>query len=98
MHPDVELVRASNPGPFTLSGTNTWVVDPGPDLGEHVEAVLLAARRRGGVGGIAVTHDHGDHAGAVEALARRAGAPPVAAARLPGAQRVGEGDEAGPFR
>src|SRR5919201_4486638 len=106
MHADVELVRASNPGPFTLSGTNTWlvgrdpcwVVDPGPDLGEHVEAVLLAARRRGGVGGIAVTHDHGDHAGAVEALARRAGAPPVAAARLPGAQRVGEGDEAGPFR
>src|SRR5919202_6909035 len=103
---DVELVRASNPGPFTLSGTNTWlvgrdpcwVVDPGPDLAEHVEAVLAAAQGRGGVGGIAVTHDHADHAGAVAALAQRAGAPPVAAARVAGAQRVGDGDDVRPFR
>ena len=41
---DVALVRAGNPSPYTLDGTNTWivgrepawVVDPGPDLAEHV--------------------------------------------------------------
>ena len=44
---DVVGLRADNPGPFTLSGTNSWIisrdpawlVDPGPDLHEHVEAL-----------------------------------------------------------
>ena len=39
-------IRAANPGPFTLSGTNSWIVgrdpawlvDPGPELDEHLEA------------------------------------------------------------
>ena len=40
---DVMLVRAGNPGPLTLSGTNTWVVgrwvvDPGPALEPHAAA------------------------------------------------------------
>jgi glyoxylase-like metal-dependent hydrolase (beta-lactamase superfamily II) len=104
---DVELVRAANPGPLTLQGTNTWlvgrdpcwIVDPGPPGdAAHVDAVLAAARARGGVGGIAVTHDHADHAGAVAALRERAGRPPVAAARLPADVRLGEGDAFGPLR
>jgi glyoxylase-like metal-dependent hydrolase (beta-lactamase superfamily II) len=78
---DIALIRARNPGPFTLTGTNTWVigrdpcwiVDPGPALDEHVAAVLAEAGRRGGVGGIALTHDHGDHADATAAL--RDGSP-----------------------
>src|SRR5271165_1889956 len=45
---DIMRVRAPNPGPLTLSGTNTWlvgraptwVVDPGPLLDEHVERLL----------------------------------------------------------
>ena len=49
--PEVARVRADNPGPFTLSGTNTWlvgrdpcwVVDPGPDLPEHVDSLLRVA-------------------------------------------------------
>jgi glyoxylase-like metal-dependent hydrolase (beta-lactamase superfamily II) len=73
---DIALVKADNPGPFTLDGTNTWIVgrdpcwivDPGPALDAHVEAVLAEARRRGGVGGIVLTHDHGDHAGAAQAV------------------------------
>jgi len=73
---DIALVPAANPGAFTLTGTNTWVVgrdpcwivDPGPALDAHVAAVLAEARRRGGIGGIALTHDHGDHA---DAAARR---------------------------
>ena len=55
---DVELVRAANPSPLTLSGTNTWlvgrdpcwVVDPGPDLAEHVAAVLEAGAAAGSAG------------------------------------------------
>src|SRR4051812_44156801 len=85
----VELVRAGNPGPFTLSGTNTWlvgrdpcwIVDPGPALPEHVDAVEAEARRRGGAGGIAVTHDHHDHVEGLQALRARLGDPPVGGRR-----------------
>jgi glyoxylase-like metal-dependent hydrolase (beta-lactamase superfamily II) len=92
---DVALVRAGNPSRFTLSGTNTWlvgrdpcwVVDPGPALPGHVREVAAQVAARGGLGGIAVTHDHADHAEAVGALLEAAGASgaaPVVAARLPG--------------
>jgi glyoxylase-like metal-dependent hydrolase (beta-lactamase superfamily II) len=100
---DIALVRADNPSALTLTGTNTWlvgrdpcwVVDPGPDLDEHVRAVLEAAAARGGVGGVALTHDHADHAGAVAAVA--GGSVPVLAARYPGATAlIGDGDAAGP--
>jgi glyoxylase-like metal-dependent hydrolase (beta-lactamase superfamily II) len=103
---DVALVRAANPSPLTLSGTNTWlvgrdpcwVVDPGPDRDEHVAAVLEAAVPRGGVGGIALTHDHADHAGAVPALVAGAGGEvAVHAARYPGAVMTGDGDAVGPL-
>jgi glyoxylase-like metal-dependent hydrolase (beta-lactamase superfamily II) len=83
---DVLLLRADNPGPFTLSGTNTWVVgrdpawvvDPGPELAEHVAAVAAAVDRRGGLGGVALTHDHADHAAGLEGLRERLGQAPVA--------------------
>lgn len=104
---DVALVRAGNPSALTLSGTNTWVVgrdpcwvvDPGPaEHDAHVAAVLAEAAARGGVGGIALTHDHGDHAGAVAALVAGAGGSvPVFAARFPGSVLVGDGDAVGPF-
>src|SRR3954451_12935918 len=83
---DVALVRADNPSPFSLSGTNTWlyvrdpayVVDPGPLLEAHLDAVLAEARRRGGVGGVAVTHSHADHVEGLDTFVERAGGPPVA--------------------
>lgn len=73
---DIALLRADNPSPYTLEGTNTWivgrdpcwVVDPGPDLPEHVAAIRRETAARGGLGGIALTHGHLDHAGAVAAL------------------------------
>ncbi len=104
---DIALVHADNPGPFTLTGTNTWVlgrdpcwiVDPGPALEDHVAAVLAVASERGGVGGIAVTHDHGDHVGATAAVRDGAGGPPVGAARWDGADiRLADGDAFGPLR
>jgi len=104
---DIALVHADNPGPFTLTGTNTWIVgrdpcwivDPGPDLDEHVAAVLAEADRRGGVGAIALTHDHGDHAGAAPAVRDGAGGVPVGAARWEGADvELGDGDTFGPLQ
>jgi glyoxylase-like metal-dependent hydrolase (beta-lactamase superfamily II) len=103
---DVALVHADNPGPFTLTGTNTWIVgrdpcwivDPGPDLDEHVEHVLAEAARRGGAAGIALTHDHGDHAGAAVAIRDGAGGVPVGAARWAGADvLLADGDAFGPL-
>ena len=103
---DIALVRADNPGPFTLEGTNTWlvgrdpcwVVDPGPDDAAHIEAVLSAGAGRGGIAGIALTHDHADHSGAVKALRGAGGVSTVAAARFAGADtRVGDGDTVGPL-
>jgi len=62
------LVRADNPGPMTLDGTNTWVlraapgepavvIDPGPLDHDHLRAVAA----HGPVGTVLVTHGHPDH-------------------------------------
>jgi glyoxylase-like metal-dependent hydrolase (beta-lactamase superfamily II) len=82
---DIALVRAPNPGPLTLSGTNTWivgrdpawVVDPGPAIAEHVDAVVAEVQHRGGAGGIAVTHGHADHVDGLPAVRERLGGTPV---------------------
>jgi glyoxylase-like metal-dependent hydrolase (beta-lactamase superfamily II) len=92
-HPEgVVRVRAPNPSPMTLDGTNTyvfggWAIDPGPDLPDHLDSVLAAAG--GELEGIALTHTHPDHSGGAAALAVRAGGVPVV---LPG-----DGDEVGPL-
>jgi glyoxylase-like metal-dependent hydrolase (beta-lactamase superfamily II) len=111
----IALLRADNPGPKTLEGTNTWllsrdgvawVVDPGPDLPGHLDAVAAAAAERGGAAGVAVTHRHDDHADGVLGLLERIGPVPVATSTgwLPDgapagteAVRVRDGDAFGPF-
>ncbi len=80
----VTLVRARNPGPMTLDGTNTWllsaadgtgaiVVDPGPADEAHLSSVA----RQGPVTAIIVTHGHHDHVEGVARLAELTGAPVV---------------------
>ena len=79
---------------MTLEGTNTYVVgrdpayviDPGPAIDSHVEAVRAAAQERGGIGGVLLTHSHRDHSEAAPAL----GAPVLWG-------EVSEGDESGDF-
>lgn len=77
----VTLVRAPNPGPMTLDGTNSWVlrapgargsvvVDPGP-----TDAAHLAHLAEGGVELVLITHRHPDHTEAVDAFAGLTGAP-----------------------
>jgi glyoxylase-like metal-dependent hydrolase (beta-lactamase superfamily II) len=102
---DIVGIRAANPGPFTLSGTNSWIVgrgpawlvDPGPALDEHLAALEAELDARGGLGGIALTHDHSDHDEAVPALRTRFSGVPLAAARGDVDVRLGAGDTFGPF-
>ncbi|TCC52506.1 MBL fold metallo-hydrolase [Kribbella capetownensis] len=78
--PYAARVLAANPGPMTLDGTNTWilrapdadrsvVVDPGPLLEEHLQAVLDAA---GDVAVVLLTHKHPDHSEGAAWFANRA--------------------------
>jgi glyoxylase-like metal-dependent hydrolase (beta-lactamase superfamily II) len=97
LSPLVRRVVAPNPGPFTFTGTCSYVVgrgrvaviDPGPDDAGHV-AALLAAVRGETVTHIVVSHTHRDHSPAARALKAATGAPIVGcgvhrAARAPGA-------------
>jgi glyoxylase-like metal-dependent hydrolase (beta-lactamase superfamily II) len=89
----VVRVRADNPSPLTLQGTNTyvvgrWVVDPGPADPRHLDAVERVVGGR--MEGIVLTHGHADHSEAAAPLAERAGGVSVV--------RPGDGEEVGPFR
>jgi glyoxylase-like metal-dependent hydrolase (beta-lactamase superfamily II) len=103
-HYGILRIRAANPGPLTLSGTNTWVVgrnpawvvDPGPMLEEHLSRLAAAIDARGGLGGVALTHDHHDHAEAVRPLLERYPAP-LAGGRGAVNILLGEGVRFGPF-
>lgn len=84
----IETIRAPNPGPFTLDGTNSYVIegaviiDPGPAVESHLAALLQAAPF---LDAIFVTHRHADHASAVPELKLRTGARVFAAAAVKGA-------------
>src|SRR6185436_4754357 len=78
---NIRSITAPNPGPFTLDGTRTYllddaaVLDPGPAMESHIEAIRAAmpALRT-----IFITHRHGDHAPAAVPLQRATGARIVA--------------------
>lgn len=102
---DILGICAANPGPFTLSGTNSWIVgrdpawlvDPGPALDEHIAALTAEIDARNGLGGIALTHEHADHTEAVPAI--RARYPTALLASAPGDVdvKLTDGDEFGPL-
>jgi glyoxylase-like metal-dependent hydrolase (beta-lactamase superfamily II) len=72
---------ASNAGPITFTGTCSYIVgqghvaiiDPGPDLPDHVEALLDAVRGET-VTHIVVSHTHRDHSPAARAVQAATGA------------------------
>ncbi|MGQ9425972.1 MBL fold metallo-hydrolase [Gilvimarinus sp. F26214L] len=76
----VVRITAPNGGPMTGPGTNTYlvgtdeitVIDPGPRIDSHIEAILAAAQ--GKISAIAVTHTHPDHSPAAKPLAEATGA------------------------
>jgi glyoxylase-like metal-dependent hydrolase (beta-lactamase superfamily II) len=100
--PHVVRVLAPNPSAMTLEGTNTYllgrdellVVDPGPDLPDHVEAILSATDGVGVIRYAAVTHHHRDHLPAAYRLRERLGAEIVGHPGLPGVDRpLRDGEE-----
>ena len=82
----VVRVVAPNPSPLTFKGTNTYlvgnrrlaVIDPGPDMDAHLEAVLSAVGAGRSVDSVLVTHAHIDHTGLARRLASATGAEIVA--------------------
>lgn len=91
----VARILAPNPSPMTLTGTNTYlvgqdtlaVVDPGPDLPEHLDAIVAAVEARGKLAVSLVTHHHDDHLPAAHRLRERLGVPIAGHADLPGVDR-----------
>lgn len=89
LEPGVARVLAHNPSAFTYFGTQTYligetevaVVDPGPDLPEHLDALEGAIGNRPVVA-IMCTHTHRDHSPAAGPLAERAKAPIIGCAPL----------------
>ena len=79
--PGVRRVIADNPGPFTYTGSGTYiigtgdvaVIDPGPDDSAHIDAILKTLGDET-VSHILVTHTHLDHCGGVQELKERTGA------------------------
>jgi glyoxylase-like metal-dependent hydrolase (beta-lactamase superfamily II) len=89
VEPGIGRLLAHNPSAFTYYGTQSYlagqrevaVIDPGPDLPEHLDALegAIAGRR---VAAIMCTHTHRDHSPAARPLAERTGAPVVGCAPL----------------
>jgi glyoxylase-like metal-dependent hydrolase (beta-lactamase superfamily II) len=79
--PLIRRVVANNPGPFTYLGTGTYIVgrgevaviDPGPALDLHLDAILEATAGER-ISHILITHTHQDHAPLAYPLKARTGA------------------------
>jgi glyoxylase-like metal-dependent hydrolase (beta-lactamase superfamily II) len=97
----IRRILAPNPSPFTYTGTQTYVIgegdvaviDPGPDLPGHLEA-LAAALAGERVAAILCTHTHRDHSPASRRLKAATGAPIVGCAPLSLADPGPRSDEA----
>jgi glyoxylase-like metal-dependent hydrolase (beta-lactamase superfamily II) len=80
--PMIRRVVANNPGPFTFKGTGTYiigrgeglaVIDPGPDMPDHLQAILAATAHER-ISHILITHHHSDHSPLARPLAAATGA------------------------
>ncbi len=82
LSPLIRRVIANNPGPFTYTGTGTYIVgtgqvaviDPGPKLDDHVKAICDALHPGEHISHIFVTHTHNDHSPAAAPLKALTGA------------------------
>jgi glyoxylase-like metal-dependent hydrolase (beta-lactamase superfamily II) len=89
LDPLVRRVLAPNPSPFTFTGTQTHIVgrgevaviDPGPDIASHIDAVLGATAGERIVA-ILCTHTHRDHSPGTRPLKQATSAPIVGCAAL----------------
>jgi glyoxylase-like metal-dependent hydrolase (beta-lactamase superfamily II) len=81
--PPLRCLTAANPSPLTGTGTNTYlvgatdlaVIDPGPDLPDHLAAILATVGPGQRISHVVVTHAHRDHSALAAQLSRLTGAP-----------------------
>jgi glyoxylase-like metal-dependent hydrolase (beta-lactamase superfamily II) len=106
--PGLRRLVAPNPSPMTWRGTNTYllgtrdlaVIDPGPLMPAHLEAILAALEPGQSISHIVVTHTHTDHSPLAADLSARTGAPVLAfgdaqAGRSPAMTALARGGLAG---
>ncbi|MEM9134599.1 MAG: MBL fold metallo-hydrolase [Actinomycetota bacterium] len=82
LSPLVRRVVAENANPFTFTGTGVYlvgrgdvaVIDPGPTLDEHLDAIEAALGPDEQITRILITHTHTDHTAGVPGLVERTGA------------------------
>ena len=80
--PLVKRLIAKNPGPFTYTGTGTFIVgtkelaviDPGPIDDDHLKAIIETSGKNK-ISHIIVTHTHNDHSPLSKPLQKITGAP-----------------------
>ena len=81
INPLIRRVIAKNPGPFTFTGTGTYIVgnkdlaviDPGPIDENHFQAILKATEGKK-ITHILLTHNHNDHSPLAKKLKKETGA------------------------
>jgi glyoxylase-like metal-dependent hydrolase (beta-lactamase superfamily II) len=99
LSPLVRRIVAGNPSPYTFTGTCSYIVgrgqvaiiDPGPDLPDHVAAILNAVRGET-VSHIVVSHTHRDHSPASRTVQQATGAPIVGCGVHRSARALAEGE------
>lgn len=86
---DENIYMMEIPTPFAVGPVNSYLIeddpltliDPGPNSGEALEALVVNLRKRGhdlaDIEQIVVTHQHIDHLGLVEVVSHASGAPVV---------------------
>jgi glyoxylase-like metal-dependent hydrolase (beta-lactamase superfamily II) len=83
LSPLIRRVVANNPNVFTFTGTGVYlvgngdvaVVDPGPSVDEHIDAVFAALDPGERITHVLITHTHTDHTAGVAKVVQRSGAP-----------------------
>lgn len=83
LEPGIRRILAPNPSPMTYWGTNTYVLghgevvvlDPGPNLAPHLDAILTGLEPGEQISKILVTHAHLDHSPLATPLSQATGAP-----------------------
>lgn len=87
LEPGLRRIVAPNPSPMTYHGTNTYligdgdvvVIDPGPSIPAHLDAILATLAPHERIARILITHSHLDHSPLATPLNARTGAPVLAA-------------------